>query len=143
MKELQPEKVSLSPVLLAVLDNRVTVRCVSLTAHVRVSSGHAAGYRIALRKHKLQRCSINLVLTSYVLFFNLMHLSHNKKVIHKDSLTPGVPELFFRSGMSALLGLLALPSMGLGGPMPRLPDELDLRAGALPSSLCSLSAEVV
>ncbi len=45
--------------------------------------------------------------------------------------------------MSALFGLLALPSMGLGGAMPRLPDELDLRACALPSSLWSLSAEVV
>lgn len=55
IKELLPYNLKkwLTPVFFAVLDDRVTVRCVSLTAHVRVSSCHTAGHRIALRKHKI------------------------------------------------------------------------------------------
>lgn len=45
-------------------------------------------------------------------------------------LTPGAAVPFLRSGMSALLGLLALPRSGLAGATPRLPEELDLRGCA-------------
>lgn len=59
-------------------------------------------------------------------------------------LTLGTVELFLRSGMSALLGLLAFPSMGLAGAIPFPPTALllDFREG-IPSSLRSLSAALV
>lgn len=50
---------------------------------------------------------------------------------------------FLRSGMSALLGLLALPSRGLAGGAPRLPGVLGLRSWTPPSSLVLFSAVVV
>lgn len=60
------------------------------------------------------------------------------------SLTLGTVELFLRSGMSALLGLLAFPSMGLAGAIPFPPTALPpaFRAG-MPSSLRSPSAVLV
>lgn len=59
-------------------------------------------------------------------------------------LTLGTVELFLRSGISALLGLLAFPSMGLAGAIPFPPTALplDFREG-IPSSLRSLSAVLV
>lgn len=59
-------------------------------------------------------------------------------------LTPGTVELFLRSGISALLGLLALPSMGLAGATPFPPAALPpgFREGT-PSSLRSPSAVLV
>lgn len=50
---------------------------------------------------------------------------------------------FLRSGMSALLGLLALPSRGLAGGAPRLPGVVGLRSWTPPSSLALFSAVVV
>lgn len=60
------------------------------------------------------------------------------------TLTLGTVELFFRSGISALLGLLAFPSMGLAGAIPFPPTALapGFREGT-PSSLRSLSAVLV
>lgn len=60
------------------------------------------------------------------------------------TLTLGTVELFFRSGISALLGLLAFPSMGLAGATPFPPTALvpGFRQGT-PSSLRSLSAVLV
>lgn len=46
---------------------------------------------------------------------------------------------FLRSGISALLGLLALPSRGLEGGAPRLPGVLGLRSWTPPSSFTLLS----
>lgn len=46
---------------------------------------------------------------------------------------------FLRSGISALLGLLALPSRGLEGGAPRLPGVLAFRSWTPPSSLALLS----
>lgn len=46
---------------------------------------------------------------------------------------------FLRSGISALLGLLALPSRGLEGGAPRLPGVLALRSWTPPSSFALLS----
>lgn len=59
-------------------------------------------------------------------------------------LTLGTAGLFLRSGISALLGLLAFPSMGLAGAIPFPPTAvpLDFREG-IPSSLRSLSAVLV
>lgn len=59
-------------------------------------------------------------------------------------LTLGTAELFLRSGISALLGLLAFPSIGLAGAIPLpatalLLDFLDW----IPSSLRSLSVVLV
>lgn len=51
---------------------------------------------------------------------------------------------FLRSGMSALLGLLALPSSGLAGGAPlRLPGVPGLRSWTPPSSFALLSDVVV
>lgn len=50
---------------------------------------------------------------------------------------------FLRSGMSALLGLLALPRMGLEGGAPRLPGVVGLRSWTPLSSLVPFSAVVV
>lgn len=60
------------------------------------------------------------------------------------TLTLGTVELFFRSGISALLGLLAFPSMGLAGATPFPPIALvpGFRQGT-PSSLRSLSGVLV
>lgn len=61
-----------------------------------------------------------------------------------ETLTLGaVVAPFLRSGMSALLGLLALPSRGLEGGAPRVPGMLGLRSWTPPSSFTLFSAVVV
>lgn len=67
-----------------------------------------------------------------------------EKLYSATILTLGTVELFLRSGISALLGLLAFPSMGLAGAIPFPPTALllDFREG-IPSSLRSLSAVLV
>lgn len=68
-----------------------------------------------------------------------------RRVIPPDAvLLLGTAGLFLRSGISALLGLLAFPSMGLAGatPFPPTALPLDFREGT-PSSLRSLSAVLV
>ena len=69
----------------------------------------------------------------------VLYLECQRASAHPVLLT-GVVEPFLRSGMSALLGLLALPSNGLPGAPPLPPDFL---AWPPPSSLMSFSAVLV
>lgn len=56
----------------------------------------------------------------------------------------GVAELLLRSGISALFGLLAFPSIGLAGAIPFPPAALLLDfLDGIPSSLRSLSVVLV